>query len=337
MKKLLLALSVIATIAQGCEQIEKKDGIGNENGKSIVRFCLDDSSVNGGSASTKLTGSSDEEALNNVEFIIFDDSGEYVTSLLTDGATAEMEIYEGSYTAAAIVNMGQSHAGENFSYGSVDEISVPLEDNSKGNLIMYAEKSFTIDESGADVNMEARRNVAKIAVGTIKNEMKDPVFQKQAFEIQRIFVSNVSGLSDLRGENSPTVWYNKNGLWEDETDDIKSLLEDDNIDRTIALHGEYSQEHYYYVYPNDIADDSYDALWSPRFTRLVIEAALDGKTCYYPIPFGNIEANHSYIINNLTITKPGTDNPWERIDGEMCNFTITVVDWEKGLTTDKII
>lgn len=327
MKKILLYSCVLAITLSGCEQMEKNEI--KDRGKHTVKFSLSDG------AETKLTGNSDENAVNNAVFIIFDGEGGYVTSAIPSGTSSEIELYEGEYEVAAVVNTDVPSAAN--SLNSIRALTVPLEDNSSGNIIMYGEKPFSIGAGSNDVTVNVKRAVAKISIGNIINDMKDPVFQKMEFEIKRIFVSNVSGISDLPGNSSPVVWYNKNGEWDNESAEIKSLLEDTGIDRVIPHKGNYEKEFYYYVYPNDTADDSYEAIWSPRYTRLVIEASIGGDICYYPIPFGNIEANHTYTINNLTVTKPGTEYPWEKIDGEFCNFTINVSDWEEGLNMDKTI
>ena len=332
MKILFFMACLLGLTLQACEQIEKtgKEDIA-ANGRYAVNFGISEG------VETKLTGNSDESAVNSVLFIVFDENGDYVTSARPSGTSAEVELYEGSYNVAAIVNADGLEINGSNSLGTVRDITVRLEDNSKGDLVMYGEKQFTIGSNGSNVTVDVKRVVAKIALGNVINEMKDPVFQAMEFEIRRIFISNVSGLSDITGSDSPTLWYNMNGTWNDESDEVKALIEDDGIDTVIPYKGNYQQEHYYYAYPNDTETDSFDSIWSPRFTRLVIEASLGGDICYYPIPFGNIEANHTYTINNLTITKPGTQYPWEEIDGEACTFTVNVSDWEEGLNMDKTI
>lgn len=330
MKRTVITTFVIALATlQGCEKpIENQ----KDRMPAKVRFDL----KNTGQYMTKLTNLGEESAINKAKLFIYTSDGKYITGL--DGkASAEIELYEGRYSVAALVNTPADMDDGEHTIPEAGNLEAALENNTTGNLIMYGEHDFEVKGSINDITLPVRRTVGRITVNAISNRMKDPIHQKQEFIIKRVFVSNVSGVSDLRGEKSPTLWYNKNGVWSDESQTVKTLLEDSGIEYKLPYQEDYSTSHSFYVYPNDTAGDSYEAEWSPRFTRLVIEASIGGDICYYPIPIGGIESNHTYTINRLTITKPGTDNPWENVDGELCSFTITVTDWEEGLTTDKTI
>lgn len=327
MKKLLFTLLAAGLIMQGCEEKRHEPDTGK---RYTVSFSLTN-------AETRLTGNTDENAINKALFIIFDEAGEYVTSIRPEGTSAETELYGGDYTVAAIVNTGYDIPESGCSLASVRKSSIPLEANSKNNLVMYGEKDFTLEKSGNDIAVEIKRNVSKISLENIINDMADPVFRTMNLEIRRIFVSNVSGVSYLAGGNAPSIWYNMNGEWNGEPEIIKAMLCDSDINHLIPYKNGYRQEYYYYVYPNDTPGDSYEYAWCPRFTRLVVEASLNGETCYYPITFGEIKANHTYKIENLTITKPGTKHPWEKTEGETCGFTVSVCDWEEGSNMDETI
>lgn len=330
MKKTIIASTAIAlAVFQSCEMPQENQGKGMP---VKVRFELN----NANGLETRLTDLADEEAINKANLFVYTADGKYITKL--DGkSSAEIELYQGQYSVAALVNTPAEMDDGNYTVQEAGNLEAALEDNSAGNLIMFGSHDFEVSGSSNNVTIPVRRTVGRISVNEISNRMKDPVHQKQEFIIKRVLVSNVSAVSDLKGEKSPTLWYNKNGVWADESQSVKSLLEDAGIEHVLPYQEDYTVSHSFYVYPNDTAGDSFEAEWSPRFTRLVIEASLDGDICYYPIPIGGIESNHTYTINKLTITKPGTDNPWESVDGESCSFTISVTDWEDGLTTDKTI
>lgn len=104
----------------------------------------------------------------------------------------------------------------------------------------------------------------------------------------------------------------------------------------------------WYVYPNSTLADATADTWSPRHTRLVLHAVInDGSNdidTYYvfPIPPSNIPAasagkiltNHTYDINNITITMPGKDNDDNDSLTETgkAEVTITVSDWTDEYT-----
>lgn len=330
MKKTLIASTAIVLAAfQSCETPQSNQ---EKEMPVKVRFDLRETAC----PETRLTDLADEKAINKANLFVYTADGKYITKL--DGkSSAEIELYQGRYSTVAMVNTPAEMDDGNYTAQEAGGLEAALENNSAGNLIMFGKQDFEVSGKGNNVTIPVTRTVGRISVNEISNRMKDPVHQKQEFIIKRVFVSNVSGISDLKGEKSPTLWYNRNGVWSDESQNIRSLLEDTGIEHVLPYQDDYTVSHSFYIYPNDTASDSFEAEWSPRYTRLVIEASLDGDVCYYPIPIGGIESNHTYTINKLTITKPGTDNPWESVDGESCSFTISVTDWEDGLTTDKTI
>lgn len=89
--------------------------------------------------------------------------------------------------------------------------------------------------------------------------------------------------------------------------------------------------------------------WSPRHTRLVVEVEYEGVTYYYPIPiaknghypmgddtddgtgYAGIEANFSYEIPELVLTRLGSRNLDEPVLPADVQFTITVNAWTQQL------
>ena len=92
----------------------------------------------------------------------------------------------------------------------------------------------------------------------------------------------------------------------------------------------------FFALPNPTAEDNLSGSWSPRFTRLVLEGSLKNpdnstalETAYYPIPIGNLLANHCYIIQKYTISRPGLDAPNADASLLETGFTITVKPWDE--------
>lgn len=294
-------------------------------------------SLHGDPVSSRITGSADESAINTVQIFIFDSNGKYLSSVRTDAPTAGTELFDGEYTICAVANSAEITAGSVSDIASLEACTVTLEANSADNIVMYGKKDCTISGGPASIDIAVGRKVARISVNRISNEIKDPLHKTQAFVIKRIFISNVNGSSPLQGEAAPEIWYNMNGLWQDEPQEIRELLEDSDIESEIPHTGSYDTAHYFYACANNTAEDSYGQTWSPRHTRLVVEASLGGDICYYNIPFADIKANHTYTINRLTVTKKGTENPWDKCESGEYGISITVTDWETGTSTDKVI
>ena len=70
---------------------------------------------------------------------------------------------------------------------------------------------------------------------------------------------------------------------------------------------------------------------------LVRMAQIDGKTCYYPITLPPLKPNHIYTINNLTLTRPGTDSPDMTDPLSSMSFNLQVQPWSNETVSDVTI
>ena len=112
----------------------------------------------------------------------------------------------------------------------------------------------------------------------------------------------------------------------------------DALDQTIENNASYEVEHAYYPYPNSVAasvkdlDDENRGTWSGRKSILCIEVEFDGVSGYYPIELPVIERNKTYTIDEVVITRSPTDKPYDPIDTGVATVSITVEEWELGLS-----
>lgn len=79
--------------------------------------------------------------------------------------------------------------------------------------------------------------------------------------------------------------------------------------------------------------------WTPRLSKIVIEATLDGKKVYYAIPLAmmaeypsgqilaGLQSNYSYDIDEVVLTRPGSTDPDCPVELSDINFTITINPW----------
>ena len=95
---------------------------------------------------------------------------------------------------------------------------------------------------------------------------------------------------------------------------------------TIPYNGTYTADKYYYCYPNTTKSDSSGKNWSERYTRLVVEATLDGEVMYYPVSLPEVLPNSAYEIS-LKVTRHGSPDPDVPVSGVAAEFTIDVQDW----------
>ena len=139
----------------------------------------------------------------------------------------------------------------------------------------------------------------------------------------------VAGDNTYAASSEPKIWYNKlaNGV-NDPACRSFSLLSDP-VNETIANKSSYSKEHSFYCYPNLISAESFDSTWSPRHTMLVVDALLGGVQTYYPIELPVIGRNKCIIIEELIITKKGSDYPYIPVTDGSCDVSIEVVPWDE--------
>ena len=100
-------------------------------------------------------------------------------------------------------------------------------------------------------------------------------------------------------------------------------------DFEITAETPYTAQNAFYCYPNHASQDSFEAEWCPRNTRLVVEATLGDEKYYYPVKLPKLEHNMRYEVN-LVITRPGLPTPDSNFKKFDADFNITVSEWIQG-------
>ena len=146
----------------------------------------------------------------------------------------------------------------------------------------------------------------------------------------QIFITNVAGDINFGETASPTVWYNKMAYSSEQ-----AAFTYDAPASALANNASYSTAHSFYAYPNPTVDDAEGGSWSARHTRLVIKVTLGTDVYYYPITLPALEANKSYEIDELILTRPGSDNPDKPVSFQDCTFQVNVVGWTTVPVSDE--
>ena len=207
-----------------------------------------------------------------------------------------------------------------------------LSDNSTDSFVMFGRKDENI--SGAqNIVVPVTRKVAKVSVNSITTDFTSAIYQGQTFTVKDIYLINVAGDAKYSLEGAPTKWYNQRR----KSTELAALTVDSGINYTIANKESYNTNHSFYCYPNPTTSDTSAEIWSPRYTRLVIETTLGGITYYYPISIPGIQANHTYTVTSLKITRPGSTDPDVPVSSAECTFSVTGNDWITGTRTTETI
>ncbi|MBO5195129.1 MAG: hypothetical protein J6B62_09580 [Bacteroidales bacterium] len=221
---------------------------------------------------------------------------------------------------------------------SVDELDglvTDLKDNAPGSFVMTGRGEFGITPETSSVEIDVARRVARIYLTSVTNNFSSDAYRAEEFRIEKIYLVNASGGTGYLGDIRTGVLYNAGGLDAGRTDgNLDALLQDEEVGVPVGYGAgfAYTVPHYFYCYPNagTLETEKKDGL---RCTKLVIETTLGGRTYYYPVPIGNILANHRYNVK-VSITRPGSDDPDTPVSVEDATVTVHVLPWNEGADTD---
>ena len=210
-----------------------------------------------------------------------------------------------------------------------------LSDNTTSSMVMTGEVDALLNDGG-HITIPVTRIISKVLIRKITNSLKGDYASKD-FRVKDIYLINVAGDNTYAASSEPRIWYNKLGNGQNDPSCRSVSFLADPVDRTLAHNASYTNDHSFYCYPNLISEESFESTWSPRHTMLVVDAQLDGKQTYYPIELPVIGRNKCIIINELVITRKGSDYPYKPVTDGSCNISIGVVDWDVILNTTETI
>lgn len=185
--------------------------------------------------------------------------------------------------------------------------------NTLTNFEMIGSRSVTLPQTNT-VSIDVKRLAARVTISKINRNFTSPALAAQTFTIDKVYLLNVAkdinyGLT----QKQPSGWFNL-GSYKDEAAELTY----DAPASQVANASAYATKHMFYCYPNDATS---------QVTRLVIETTLGKNKYYYPIDLPAISPNHSYDISEVTITRPGSDDPNKPVSFEDLKVSINVVDW----------
>ncbi len=243
-----------------------------------------------------------------------------------------------------------------------------LEENSATNLLMTGETTVEVAEFNAAASVgtitpaaiTVRHLGSRITVRNVKVNFSGTSLEGCYFDVKELYVLNAVNSISLDGTcrtvselGSSACWYNLEA-WNPSIPSAAQAILGDRGNLNISIgptQGTQDLNRFFYVYPNvsTSENDNTESTESARFTRLVLHGYIrgaagrnlgdnmaHGEESYYcfDIPKTNdssitLERNHSYDIENITITMPGgeSDSPADRPKFGKVSATITVTDW----------
>ena len=308
MKKSIFAFAAALAALVACNKNEATP-MQPQNQESLVPCEL---TVGICGAMTKATAvTTDNEAkVNKLQIFVFrgDDLDAYASvenaKELTLSCTAgEREVY-------ALVNAPDysSVPGKAALLAKVSELSA----NTLTNFEMVGSKSVTLPQTGT-LSIDVNRIASRVVLKKITRNFTSAALQALDFTVDAIYLVNVAGNTSYDLTATPSTWYNI----AENKGELASLLTDTPT-APIAQGQAYDTDHTFYAYPNDLAVNT---------PRIVIETTLGTSKYYYPINLPEMAANKSYEIEEVVLTRPGSDNPDEPVSFADATFSINVIDW----------
>ena len=277
---------------------------------------------------TKATGvnPADEKKISDVQAFLFGEDGVLEAYQSSQSTSLQIRCTTGPKKLFVFAN-APSLADVNDLAGLAQKRSL-LSDNYPDSFVMASgQKDINLSSSGNDVSVIVQRIAARVEIARITNAMSSVQHQNKNFKVLAAYLINVASDAPYDLDSAPSDYYNKLGYHSSGVD----ALVYDNFSGGIQLNygASINTSHYLYAYPNPSTDDtSHGAPWSPRCTKLVIKASLDNVVYYYPIVVAvPLTGNHSYKIEELRITRPGSKDEDTPVSFADCSFAITVSDW----------
>lgn len=277
-------------------------------------------------AKTKLTTTDGEDNVETLQVFVFREDGMLDSwSIAEDAASLSIKCTAGLKRIVAIVNAPRLTGITDKTM--LDESVSLLDDNWNGHFVMCGSRVETV-VGATDIEVEVKHLAARVSIHKITNAMTLEQYREKEFKLVSVFLANVPATVRYDGKGVPTLWYNRRTY----TGEMDYLVIDTNINQVIGYGESYEQPHYLYCYPNPTETDSIETEWCPRYTRLVVEMEMDSKIYWYPISIKGIESNHKYEISELKITRLGSGFADWSVTTQDAEFTISVADWEPGIS-----
>lgn len=269
----------------------------------------------------KATGvtESDESAISSLQVLVFDPEGTLVSYGASSSCSVSLKCTCGPRAVWAFAN--SPSLSEIRSLQELNSLRFSLEENGPGHLVMAGREDVLIEENMTRT-IQVSRLCAKVVLCRVSKAFTSDILQNRTFMLDKVYMTNVAAEYSPAVDAVSSIWYNKMGY----RSDCDALL-CDSVGSAIST--SLDRTHTFYVYPNRTAADVQGGAWSPRFTRLVLKTALDGADGYYVISIPDIRANHSYVISDVILNRPGAPDEEHWTSESGVKFSLKVSEWSE--------
>lgn len=317
----------VAVLAVACTVSCKKDMMVAEDTSSDAGVTELTVGINRSLTKSTTITDGDEVKINSLQVFVFRGDALDAYASVEDLSEVTLSCTNGERTVYALVNApDMSHISTKTSLLAT---RTSLSNYPEYGFEMIGSEEVILPQTST-ITIDVMRIVSRVILKQVTRNFTTPALMDLEFKIDEVYLLNVA--DDITYALTGTSEYWINAGWYDGT---LPELTHDNTEANI-VNGDYRPMNCrYYAYPND-SEDSTEEDWCPRRTRLVLKTTLGGKVYYYPITLPELEPNKSYEIENLTITRPGSDDPDEPVTFQEATFDINVLPWSVVPVTEGV-
>ena len=334
MKKMIPASIVCLTLLASCNKQESVPQPLERGEKAVLNV-----SISGGAQSKAIVF--DENKVNSLQVFVFNGNMLDVYGSVNSAMNLTLNATVGDRTVYALVN-----APDLSSISELDGLKAAisqLSDNAPNSFVMVGSDTPTLAQN-SNITIVVNRLAARIRVQKVTRNLSSPglaSLDASSFKLVRIYAADAVVKNNYSLTLAPPYsWKNSTlgGSTIDASDEL--LLRKPSSLATIAQNASYTEDLCVYVYPNLTEEDSDSA----HCTRLVVECLIDRKFYTYPVSIPKIQANRSYDIKELVLTRLGNQSngddtidsgETEVIESFEIPFGIGIQDWTTVLLGDE--
>jgi len=294
-----------------------------------------------------------ESKVNSVQVLVFGDDG-YIHAY-KDAGTALSDIQisttAGEKTIYALVNgpsMANCKTLQELETTVLELGTYNSTESSKG-FVMSGSTTKTLTAAGTEASLKVSRLTARIALKKVTNKLPAGY---GSLKIENVLLTNVVGDQNVKGDASPSIWYNKMGRKDENSMNSTHIIDGSsytascptltwkNVAQTVSNGSSHAPGTPYLFYSYANASTSEDSGFTNPFTarrsRLVISATVNNTLYYYPVTIESLARNKAYTVE-VTITGLGSTDPDAPVVKGTITSSVSVAGWDSGATYDETI
>ena len=289
-------------------------------------------------SATDATRADDTSEIRRWALLLFRD-GKLVDYGLSESAEPiTRTVQAAAYTAFAVANYPENgfHPDAFRTTSDLADTTVDLADQTPDAPVMCGRTDLVLPAGADGVHpIAVERLVCRAGLRKVSVDFSDPTLAGQVFVLKSVFLTNCVranryGADFVREDISEaeSSWYNRLGV----TPGSPETLAVRNIGAVVTPDRPYGIPHFFLFHPNPLTaeQDTRAAAWAARCTRLVIEAQVGERTCYYPVTLPALRRNQTCLVDEIVIRRAGAPDPEQEIpEAVEVFFRSSVQPWEQ--------